>query len=227
MKPKDLRWAFPCEERDLCIEDQVLYIPFYYTNDAGLFPSFSEYFGNDHPVCVEYCSGNGDWIVEKAKIYSDKNWIAVEERFDRVRKIWSKLKNLQLANLLIVFGEAATFTQFCLPDNTIEEMYINFPDPWPKPKHAKHRLMQPRFLDEVARVLKRDRRMTLVTDDLTYINQIIALFYNHGHFSPAFPSPYYRIDLPNYGHSWFDTLLRKQGKAIHYTQFVRRDADSD
>jgi tRNA (guanine-N7-)-methyltransferase len=220
MKPKDLQRERTFDTEGPYLKDHVFYVPFCcddYSRDA--LPPFREYFGNENPVYVEYCSGNGEWIVEKAVLFPDKNWIAVEKRFDRIRKIWSKLKNRQLANLLIVSGEAFIFTHHYLPDNSVEEVYINFPDPWPKSRHAKHRLIQPRFLDELARVLQTEKRMHVVTDDLPYLNQTLTLFGSHPCFSPSLPPPYYRLEFPGYGHSWFENLWKERGKQIHYTQF--------
>jgi len=227
MKPKDLRRIFTFAERRPILEDHIFYVPFYYSDyNQFVFPHFSNHFGNTNPVCIEYCSGNGDWIIEKAKLYPNKNWIAVEKRFDRVQKIWSKLKNGQIPNLLIISGEAYTFTHFYLPDCSIEEVYINFPDPWPKTKHVKHRLIQSHFLDEISRVLKKEKILTIVTDDGAYLMQTLALLRSHAHFFPFFAEPYYKFDVSDYGSSWFENLWRKQGRQIHYTQFIKKNLTS-
>src|ERR1700731_3962169 len=138
MKPKDLKRLFTFEERRPLLADQVFYVPYYYeAYENYALPPLCNLFGNEYPICVEYCSGNGDWILERAKLNPEKNWIAVEKRFDRVQKIWSKLKNRGISNLFVVCGEAFTFTRFYLLNGAIEEVYINFPDPWPKHCHTK------------------------------------------------------------------------------------------
>lgn len=223
MKPKDLKRVYPFEERRPCLEDRIFYVPHYYdAHERSLFPPFADLFGNDKPICVEYCSGNGDWIIEKAKSQDSKNWIAVEKRFDRVRKIWSKLKNNQLSNLVVISGEAFTFTHHYVPNGSIEEVYINFPDPWPKTKHAKHRLLHTTFLSELSRVLKPNKTVTLVSDDLKYVTHTLSLSRVSTEFIPSFPPPHYLVDYPDYGHSWFENLWREQGKAIHYLQLQKR-----
>jgi len=223
MKPKDLKSAFSFEQRRPCLLDQVFYVPIYYQNyDSFKLPAFYDYFANHHPVHVEYCSGNGDWIVEKAKQYPYKNWIAVEKRFDRVRKIWAKAKNLSLTNLLIVSGEALTFTLHYLPNQSIEEAYINFPDPWPKSKHAKNRLIQNPFLNELARILKPGKSMSIVTDDRNYATQTVSLFCAHKDFTPFFPPPYFCLNREDYGTSWFEQLWKEKGRQIHYLQFTKK-----
>jgi tRNA (guanine-N7-)-methyltransferase len=221
MKPRDLKRALTFEERRPLLHDHIFYVPVYYSNYSCFALDFSSYFGNDNPLCIEYCSGNGDWVVQRAQLETSMNWIAVERRFERVKKIWSKLKNHALTNLLIVFGEALIFTQHYVKSESIDEAYINFPDPWPKAKHAKNRLIQLGFINELARILHGGKKMTIVTDDLPYVKQTVNLFCNHLHFSPNFCAPYYMLDLPGYGNSWFENLWKEQGKQIHYTQFIK------
>lgn len=221
MKPKDLKKLFTFDERRPAFDDCIFYVPYYYAHYQEFVPpTFVEFFGNQHPVCVEYCSGNGDWIIEKAASNPDKNWIAVERRFDRVRKIWSKLKNQQLKNILVVSGEAETFTHHYLQDHVLEAVYINFPDPWPKMKHAKNRLLQIPFLNELARVLAPRKTLTVVTDDFPYLEQTVSELCSHPRFLPFFSAPYYQLELPGYGSSWFENLWRARGREIHYTTFV-------
>lgn len=227
MKPKDLKRLFTFENRRPYLEDHIFHLPVFYCDYAEFsLPSFNHYFGNENPLSIEFCSGNGDWIVEKAKNDPSKNWIAVEKRFDRVKKIWSKLKNGNIANLLIVFGMAETFVQHYVPSNCLDEVYIHFPDPWPKMRHAKNRLIQPPFLNQLARVLKEGKKITIVSDDLPFITQTVSVFANHSRFAAVFSSPYYQIEAFDYGNSWFEKFLREQGKPIHTTQFVRHETAS-
>src|SRR6185437_14908688 len=103
MKPKHLKFPYRWEDRRPLLADQVLFIPDHYqAHDSWVFPGWKAIFGNSHPVILEYCAGNGTWIVEKAKTSLEHNWVAVEWRFDRVQKIWSKIKNEGLSNLLVV-----------------------------------------------------------------------------------------------------------------------------
>jgi len=215
MKPKDLKWPFTWEERCPVFLDQVLFVPEYYTkHQEWQMPSL---FPNTNPMVIEYCSGNGSWVIEKAIAHPDMNWIAVEYQFERVRKIWAKMKNHNLSNLVIVLGEAFTFTQFYLPPNSINECYVNFPDPWPKKRHAKNRLIQLSFAIELARVVKPLGEALFVTDDLNYAHQmnevmgLSSLWDNLGDF--------YADD---YGTSYFDQLFRSKGIPIQYLKFQRK-----
>lgn len=200
------------------IVDRVFHVPNYYDkHDSFAFPGWEDQqlFGNSNPVCIEYCTGNGAWIAERAKQFPHMNWVAVEIRYDRVRKIWSKIQNENLSNLIVVCGEAWTFTHHYVQNHSIDEIYINFPDPWPKEKHEKHRLMKPLFLDELARVLKRGKKVTFVSDDPDYVQETTKVFCSH----PNFNSYNLLTNFPEYGTSWFESLWRRKGKKINYLQF--------
>lgn len=216
MKPKDLKVAVTFEERRPLMCDGVFYVPRYYAfHHEYSFPTWEEIFGNNNPVAIEYCAGNGDWIVQKAQENVLMNWVAVEKRFDRVRKIWAKCKNRNLSNLLIVYGEGSTFTHHYVANHTVDEVYINFPDPWPKKRHDKHRLIKRYFLDELARVLKAGKHITFVTDDQNYLKETFSFFSAH----PSFVLLNSTTEWPEYGSSWFERLWRERGREIQYTQW--------
>jgi len=226
MKPKDLKFPFSWEERQVLLADKVLYVPEYYDQyDQFKFPGWEDpsLFGNSQPVVVEYCSGNGTWIAEKAKENPDLNWVAVEKRFDRVRKIWSKIKNENLNNLVVFCGEGFRLTQEYLPKETVDQVYINFPDPWPKKRHAKHRIVQPLFIEQVYRILKPEGVITLVTDDTAYSEQMIEVLNGQEGMGSMYPEPYFVNELEGYGTSYFDTLWRNKGRKIHYHQFQKQE----
>lgn len=220
MKPKDLRFPFRFEERAPLLSEGVLYVPKYYQEHESWPKEELRSVLRAYPqVFLEYCSGNGTWIAEKAKLAPDVLWIAVEKRFDRVQKIASKKCNYQLDNLLIVCGDAVTFTKFYLQDQEIDRMFVNFPDPWPKGKHAKHRLFQRPFIEEMARVIKPSGEVMLVTDDADYSEQMVQEMTSSELFRSAFSDPFYQTAWPGYGSSFFEELWRQKGKEIRYLQF--------
>ncbi|MBS0628588.1 MAG: tRNA (guanosine(46)-N7)-methyltransferase TrmB, partial [Verrucomicrobia bacterium] len=151
----------------------------------------------------------------------DTLWIAVEKRFDRVQRIWAKKHNLFLSNLFVVCGEALTFTKYYLQEGKVDQVFVNFPDPWPKLKHAKHRLLQKPFVQEIKRITKDLGEAILVTDDAPYSQQMIREMTQEGLWSSFFPSPYYVSDWPFYGASYFEELWKSQGRDIYYMKFTK------
>lgn len=210
---------FKWEDRRPMIIDGLLYIPKNY-DDHHLFEN-KKYFDNSNPIDIEYCSGNGQWIVEKAKQYPNINHIAVEMKFDRARQIWLKMHNENLKNLFIVMGEALTFTKHYLEKESISDVFINFPDPWPKKKHEKNRLIKDEFIQEVSKVMNKNNIITLVTDDQDYRNQMIEVFLKNINFMPVYEKPYFIQNIDNFGESFFDTLFRQKNKLINYLKFIK------
>jgi tRNA (guanine-N7-)-methyltransferase len=224
MKPSDLKAPFPWNNRQVLIEDRIFYVPTRCeTYDDFSFPGWNHplLFNNDNPIRIEYCSGNGAWIAEKASANPLINWVAVEKKFTRARKIWSKIKNNDLQNLIVLCGEGLKATHLFLPSESFEAAYINFPDPWPKKRHAKNRLIRPPFIENVWRILKPQATFTLVTDDPDYSSRMIEEMHRHPGFKSCFPDPFYITDLPGYGTSYFELLWREKGKTIRFHQFQK------
>ena len=224
MKPEDLKSPFSWENRQVLIKDRIWFVPDYYENyQEFTFPGWDhpDLFGNDYPVKIEYCSGNGSWIAAKALENPQINWVAVELKFERVRKIWSKIKNLKLNNLLVICGEGLLTTKNYIPHSSVEGIFVNFPDPWPKKRHAKHRIIQPDFMCEMNRILKPQGTVTLVTDDEPYSQEMIEVCCANKDFKSAFSPPYYTHDYANYGTSYFEELWREKGKKIFYHEFIK------
>lgn len=223
MKPKDLQPPFKWGDQYTTIQDKIFYTfePFDKKPAEFQFPSWShpDVFGNDQPVNIEYCSGNGQWIAKQAEKDLEVNWVAVEKRFVRIRKIWSKMKNLFLKNLFSICGEALSVTKQYIPSNSINEVYVNFPDPWPKKKHAKYRLIQLPFIEEIYRILKPEGTITLVTDDPDYSDQMIEVMTSHSGFRSCYPEPFFETHREDYGTSYFEDLWREKGKTIRYHLF--------
>ena len=225
MKPEDLKSPFSWNERSVLLRDRILYVPSYFDRyEEFKIPSWShpDFFGNENPVNVEYCSGNGAWLIAKALENPHVNWIAVEKKFMRVRKIWSKMKNHQLKNLLIICGEAHTVTSCYFPARSLHHVFINFPDPWPKKKHAKHRLIKDEFVQELDRITVADGSFTFVTDDPDYSDETTQTLQRSAAFKSLHSNPCYTTDYPEYGTSYFDELWRSKGREIRYHCF-RKD----
>jgi tRNA (guanine-N7-)-methyltransferase len=223
MKPEDLKRPFLFAERRVLLHDRVFFIPERVQSSGFILPRWQEIFDNTNPVKIEYCSGNGAWIAAQARAYPQFNWVAVEKKWSRVQKIWSKMKNHELSNLLIVSGEAFQATSEYITAASIAEVFVNFPDPWPKKKHWKNRLIQQPFLQEIKRILLPSGSMTLVTDDPEYSRVMIREVAQNKKFSSCFPDPFYCTDLPGYGSSYFEELWRAKGKEIRYHKFMRHD----
>ena len=226
VKPKDLKAPFSWKDRKVLLSEHMLFVPDYYQNyDCFTLPLWSSLFGNTNSVHIEYCSGNGAWISNKAQEEPNINWVAVEKRFDRCRKIWSKMHNLNLTNLFIICSDGFTVTKHYFNDDSIKNIFINFPDPWPKNRHAKHRIIQDSFVQEINRILSLHGTITCVTDDNHYSKQIINTIHQNPHFKPLYQHPYFVTDISDYGNSYFKDLWEAKKKNIYYMTFIKHNCN--
>lgn len=220
-KASDL--IIPCtfEQRRVVLLEKFLYVPSFYEGYEQFDVQWDDpaIFEKKQPLVVEYCSGNGQWIAMMAEKMPQLNWIAVEKDFERARKIWLKIFRLQLKNLFVVYGEGFTFSRYYLANQSIHQIYVNFPDPWPKRRHAKHRVIQGDFVAELKRILIPDGVATIVTDDAPYSEWIIQHF---GAWKSNFESPCYRTEWPEYGDSYFHSLWLSKNRTIRFHQFINR-----
>ena len=215
MRPKDLKAMFSWEERKPVLQDGLLCVPRYYEKHSDFTQKISEIFGNDKPICVEFCSGNGEWIARASQMFPEFNWVAVEKQFKRTRKIWAKKQNLSIQNLLPVCGLAEDFCSFYMKEDKIFKAFVNFPDPWPKNSHAKNRIIQTPFIDMLTNVFSLNGELTLVTDDYTYSEQMMHVMSLDKRWKTIEDT-----SLPaDYGSSYFNRLWESMGKAIRYMKF--------
>jgi tRNA (guanine-N7-)-methyltransferase len=132
-------------------------------------------FGSDHPVEMEIGMGKGTFLTEQAKARPGVNFFGIEW----ARWFWKyasdRLRRSGCTNARTVRAEAMYFLREFVPDASIAVMHVYFPDPWPKKRHHKRRLVQEAFLTEVRRVLVTGGRLQIVTDHTDYFEQIEAV----------------------------------------------------
>src|SRR5258706_16199502 len=134
--------------------------------------NFAELFGNDHPVEIEIGIGKGTFVTEAAKARPEVNFIGIEWSRWFWRYSSDRLRRNKCVNARTVRAEAMYFLTEFVPANSISVLHIYFPDPWPKKRHHKRRLIQEKFMPVVQRTLKGDGRLQIVTDHAEYFEQI-------------------------------------------------------
>jgi len=142
-------------------------------------------FARLQPVEVELGSGDGSFLTRYAAAHPESNFLGVERLLGRLRKTDRKGLRAHLTNLRLVRIEASYLVQYLLPVESARALHIYFPDPWPKRKHRRHRLLNERFPDLAARVLRAGGRVYLRTDHADYFNQMIAVFRDDPRFTPV------------------------------------------
>lgn len=224
MKPKNLRFPYTWEDRRPLIKDNILYIPDYYFNhqnwikEEGLWNPCS----NKNPVYIEFCSGNGEWIINQAISKPYINWVAVEMDFPRVRKIWSKRTNRSLNNLFIVCGKAQEFISHYAGEDFFAKAFVHFPDPWPRKKHAKHRLLQSEFLLSLQHSLYNNGELHLLTDAEAYVEESIKAVKDLPAWRYLYEFPHFITHKEQIGSSWFHRLWQEKGREIFHMVLINK-----
>ena len=145
-------------------------------------------FVQDQPLEVELGSGDGSFLVEYASLHPQHNFVGVERLLGRAKKIDRKGRRLGLRNVRAIRIESAYFLEYLLPSHAASALHIYFPDPWPKKKHRRHRLINTRFPSLAARALKPKGCVFLRTDDADYFEQMSEVFQSSPEFTPV-PTP--------------------------------------
>ncbi|HYG35743.1 MAG TPA: tRNA (guanosine(46)-N7)-methyltransferase TrmB [Clostridia bacterium] len=134
---------------------------------------------------VELGSGDGSFLVEYARKHPERNFIGVERLLGRIRKTDRKGRRAGLNNLRAVQIESSYLLQYLLPTHSAEALHIYFPDPWPKRKHRRHRLINEQFPVLAHQALIPGGKVYLRTDDQDYFSQMLAVFGASPLFKPT------------------------------------------
>ena len=151
---------------------RLIYRPASYIERLNL----SEIFPAAQPLEVELGAGDGSFLIQWAKANSSRNFLAVERLLGRIRKIEHKSNRAGLTNVRLMRIEASYFLEYLLPRNSVAALHVYFPDPWPKRKHRRKRLVNEAFADTCARVLAPGGKIYLRTDDADYFAQMRRVF---------------------------------------------------
>ena len=136
----------------------------------------AELFPRDQPLEVELGSGDGSFLAEYARLHPGHNFIGVERLLGRIRKLDRKGRRAGLTNLRGVRIESSYFLEYLLPPRSAVALHIYFPDPWPKRKHRRHRLINERFPALARQALAPGGTVYLRTDDEDYFEQMVTVF---------------------------------------------------
>lgn len=172
-----------------------------------------ELFARPQPLEVELGSGDGSFLAQWARANPDRNFIGVERLLGRLRKLDRKGRRLGLLNLRLLRIEAGYFLEFLLPPASVQALHVYFPDPWPKRKHRKNRLVQQRFTEVAARALAPRGIAYLRTDDSDYFEQIQEVFAAHARFKAVATPPELSAVLTDFEKSFAERHIQTRRTA--------------
>jgi len=135
-----------------------------------------DYFPERKPLVMEIGFGKGEAAAAIAEKFPENNYIGIDVYPPGVGRLLQLIEEKGLQNLRIIQHDAVEVLQRMIPDNSLFGMHVFFPDPWPKKKHHKRRLINREFIDTAAAKLQEAAYLYAVTDWHDYADQISDLF---------------------------------------------------
>jgi tRNA (guanine-N7-)-methyltransferase len=126
--------------------------------------SWSDVFGNDLPVEVEIGPGRGEALLAAAADAPSRNFFAIELRRSAATMLAGRIARRGLANVRVIAADARGVISRLVPDRSVAAYHLLFPDPWPKRRHGRRRLMTPELARHVRRTLADGGAVHLATD---------------------------------------------------------------
>ena len=169
-------------------------------------------FDNNHKLYIEIGCGKGDFIIENALRNPDINYIGIEKYESVLVRSLQKIENIP-PNLRFMCIDALTLGDYF--DHSVDQIFLNFSDPWPKKRHAKRRLTSPIFLDLYNKVSKDNINIKMKTDNKDLFAYSIKEFNNNGFYIEDIS-----LDLPedyeNNIMTEYEKRFRKENVSINY-----------
>jgi tRNA (guanine-N7-)-methyltransferase len=138
-------------------------------------------FGRVAPLHVDLGCGDGSFLCELAQRHPDTDFLGIDRLVGRVAKACRKASVLE--NVRVLNVESSYAVGYLLPERSVETFYLLFPDPWPKRRHQRRRIVTPDFLDSIHRALVDGGFFRIATDQLDYFEQIQRVGENHSGFA--------------------------------------------
>lgn len=137
--------------------------------------NFDELFDRHAPLVVEIGFGNGQALAEMAQAEPALNYLGIEVHRPGIGYLLRLLEESRIGNVRVACADAVEFIARRIPDSSLAGVRIWFPDPWPKKRHHKRRLIQPGFVELLARKMAPGAVLHLATDWMPYAEQMLEV----------------------------------------------------
>ncbi len=185
-------------------------------SEPGLDAVFAEPFPRPLRLVVDLGFGRGEFVMALAEKAPQTPFLAVEYSLKRVHKMARRLARTALENVRLVHGRAEVVVGEHLPDGCVERFWINVPDPWPKKRHHRRRLLQPAFVRELSRCLAAEGRLEIVTDHEVYTEQVHQVLSAEPGLSNLHAPDPFRPEAHDRPFTSYELEWRAQGRRFYF-----------
>ena len=180
---------------------------------------FQKIFANDNPVRIEIGSGRGEFLIKTAMNQPEINFIGVDLKEKRVKTLYRKLYAEKIGNVRIakifINEENINF----LPQNSIDRIYLQHPDPWPKKRHYHRRIIQHSFIDIMHKLLTHGGFVDIATDHEDYAFWIVEHFMERQDFIPINKKGFTREADEGHIETYFEKKKREEGFEPYFMKY--------
>jgi tRNA (guanine-N7-)-methyltransferase len=134
---------------------------------------FTALFGSDRPVVLEIGFGNGESLAEMAAADPGRNWLGIEVHRPGVGHLLLEIERRGLTNLRVIRHDALDVLALGVASGSLDRVQLFFPDPWPKRRHHKRRILGPRLVEQLVRTLRPGGFFHAATDWEPYAEQML------------------------------------------------------
>jgi tRNA (guanine-N7-)-methyltransferase len=192
--------------------------------DQGVAAAFAADVAEPLPLVVEIGFGRGEFLLALAAERPERAFLGVEYSGKRVLKMARRVARSGLANLRLIQASGEDVVQELLAPGSVETFWINFPDPWPKKRHHRRRLIQPAFVAALALRLVPGGALQVATDDVAYAEWIAEVLAGEPRLENALaPAPFAR-EVPGRKATAYELEWRAEGRPLHFFTYRRRPA---
>jgi tRNA (guanine-N7-)-methyltransferase len=171
-------------------------------------------FARRAPLEIEIGAGKGEFILEYASSNPERNFLAIELSGTVGQLLAVRCGRAELPNVRVARMDARALVNLMLPDASVAAFHIYYPDPWPKERHIKHRMVSPYFVRNLARTLTPDGAIYAASDVKEWAEEIFAML-EAGGFRRIEKEP------PGARRSGFGRKYMAQGKPVYFASFVK------
>jgi tRNA (guanine-N7-)-methyltransferase len=187
-------------------------------------PDWRALFGNDNPLAFEIGCGVGDFVVQMAVLHPELNFVALDFYNMGCIKTCKRIDKAGLSNVRVFRAEARSFIEACIPPESLRMTIINCPDPWPKLRHRKRRLVNSEFVAFLSRFMKPEADFYFATDFVDYGLDVAEFMAIQPGFVNQLAPDTYRHTLENYPVSKYMRRFLDLGQPIYYVHYRKEQS---
>lgn len=172
-------------------------------------------------IWLEVGFGGGEHLLHQARLNPDVGLIGIEPFLNGVAKVLVGASDDGLGNIALHHGDARPVMDR-MPDESLDKVFVLFPDPWPKPRHHKRRILSAEFIAQIFRLLKPGGEFRFASDIISYVDWTLTRIDAHGGFiwAPKDASAW-REPPKDWPGTRYEAKAFREGRICHYFEFFK------